>query len=420
MAETNNRSIHKADQRNGEIEVQNQKLWTRDFVFVCLSSFFLFMTFYILAVTLPIYVKEDLGGGEQDIGLTITVFIISTILLRPIAGKWIDQYNPRKLVLLALGLFFSCTVLYLGVQSLLVLLLLRFIHGIGFGSATTMTGAMAIQLIPDSRKGEGVGYFGLCMSLAMVLGPFFGLIIIDHFNYIYVLYVCILFSLLSFLFGVSVQTPKRAPLPKAEETTGWRSYIEPKAIPIALAGLMLAFSYCTIATFISVYAKEIGLASSASYFFVVFAAVIILSRPFTGKLLDCRGENILVYPAILLFSLGMVGLSQVQSITAFLIAGGIIGLGYGALIPSFQTIAIKAAPKHKGGLATGTFFLFFDTGYGLGSYVLGLIAGKTNYQTMFLVAGLAAFSTLALYYFLHHKQAALPMRHPVKEMTVND
>lgn len=396
--------------------MQNQKLWTRDFVFVCLSSFFLFMTFYMLAVTLPIYVKEDLGGGEQDIGLTITLFIISTILLRPLAGKWIDQYNPRKLVLFALALFFSCTVMYLGVESLLALLLLRFIHGIGFGSATTMTGAMAIQLIPDSRKGEGVGYFGLCMSLAMVLGPFIGLVVLEHLSYSFVLYVCILFSFLSFLFGVNVQIPNRVPQPKGEQLTGWKSYIEPKAIPIALTGLMLAFSYCTIATFISVYAKEIGLSSSASYFFVVFAAVIILSRPLTGKLLDRQGEHVLVYPGILLFSIGMVALSQVESITAFLFSGAIVGLGFGALLPCFQTIAIKAAQKHRGGLATGTFFLFFDAGYGLGSYILGLIAGKTSYHTMFLIAGLTAFSTLVLYYLLHHKPAAAPMRRSIEKM----
>ncbi len=384
--------------------MKNDRLWNRDFVAVCISSFFLFMTFYSLAVTLPVYVKDTLQGSTQQIGLVMTYFIIAAVIFRPLAGKWIDELNRRKVIFISLALFMICSFVYVGINSLSALFVLRFLHGVGFGIATTATGAVVIDIIPDQRKGEGIGYFSLFMSLAMVIGPFVGLTIMTHYS-IYVLFVvCIVFAVLSFVIGMSARIPERAPREKAKQSWHWKSLIEPKSIPISLSGSVLAFSYGALTTFISIYARELGIEQAASYFFVVFAAMIVLSRPFTGKLFDRMGEHILVYPGITLFTIGMLGLSQSHTTFIFLLMGALIGLGYGALLPSFQTIAIKAAPSHRRGLATATYFVFFDSGYGIGSYVLGIIAEKTNYHTMYFVAGIVVACTTLLYYGLHHRK----------------
>jgi MFS family permease len=388
----------------GVAVITGQKLWNRDFIAVCFSSFFLFMTFYILAVTLPIFVTDTLHGGQQQIGLVMTVFIISTVIFRPLTGKWMDEWNRKKIALFSLTIFMICTVMYPLVHQYAFLLGLRFLHGIGFGMATTAAGAVAIEIVPDRRKGEGIGYFSLFMSLAMVVGPFLGLTIIQSHNNTLLFGVCIVFALLALLFGMSIRFPQTVTSAAVKPETGWKKFIEPRALPISLTGSVLAFSYGAITTFLSVYAKALGLDTYTSYFFMVFALMIVFSRPFTGKWFDRSGPHLLVYPGVILFTLGMIGLSMVSSPILFLIAGGLLGLGFGAMLPSFQTIAIQAAPAHRRGLATGTYFLLFDSGYGIGSYVLGVVASRTNYHTMYFVAGLVVASSAILYYGLYHRK----------------
>ncbi|WP_261381534.1 MFS transporter [Paenibacillus cremeus] len=382
------------------------KLWNRDFVAVCFSSFFLFMTFYILAVTLPVYVTDQLHGSQQQVGLMMTAFIVTTVILRPLTGKWLDERSPKRILLLALILFTVCAAAYMVVHSYSALLLLRLIHGISFGMAATATGAIAVGLIPEQRSGEGVGYFSLFMSLAMVVGPFLGLTIIEHQSHTVLFSVCICLGLLSLISGSFVRIPVKAAKAKTAQSAeaGWKKLIEPKALPISIAACFLSFSYGAITTFLSVYANSIGLGSYSSYFFMVFAAMIVLSRPFTGSWFDRYGPNLLVYPGVLLFTLGMLTLSLAGSPVVFLLSGAVLGLGFGALLPSFQTIAIQASPAHRRGLATGTYFLLFDSGYGIGSYVLGVVAAHSNYHRMYFVAGLVVACSAVLYYGLHHRK----------------
>jgi len=393
--------------------LKEQKLWNRDFVAICFSSFFLFLPFYALATTLPVFVTDELHGAKTQIGLVMTLFIISAVIFRPLTGKWLDEVNRKKLLFISLIIYAVCTILHLGVESMSVLLALRFFNGIGFGMATTATGAIVIDLIPDNRKGEGIGYYTLFMSLAMVLGPFLGLTIIEHASSSLLFMICGSLSVLSLVLGMMIRIPERPqPATSLNKKFSWNGLIEPKAIPIAIAASLAAFSYGAITTFLSVYAKEIGLTSYASYFFIVFAAFIVLPRPFTGKLFDRKGPNLLVYSGIVLFTFGLISLSQATTPLLFLLAGGIIGLGYGALLPSFQTIAIQSAPSHRRGLATSTYFVLFDSGYGLGSYILGIIAASTSYHNMYLISGVIVAFTAVLYYFLHHRKTALQKEAP--------
>ncbi|PZE21235.1 MFS transporter [Paenibacillus xerothermodurans] len=380
-----------------------QNLWSKNFLSVCLSNFFIFMTFYILAVTLPAFVLDDLHGSQQQIGLVTTVFVIAGVIFRPLTGKWLDELNRRKITLASMILFTLCSFLYLAVDDFTQLLILRVIHGVSFGIAATATSAIVIDIIPEERKGEGIGYFTLFMSIAMVIGPFLGLTLISRSSFTYLFAACAVFSLLSFLTGLLTRIPERTAVAVRESSWSWRRFIEPKAVPIAVAGFVLAFSYGAISTFISVYAKSLGMESAASYFFVVFAAVILLSRPFTGRLFDRMGEHVLVYPGITLFVAGMIWLSQAESAAVLLLSGAVIGLGFGALLPSFQAIAIKASPVHRRGLATGTYFVFFDTGYGVGSYLLGMLAAYTDYHFMYLIGGVIVATTAVIYYGLHHR-----------------
>lgn len=387
------------------------KLWTRNFLAVCMSSFFLFMGFYIYVVALPIFVTDALHGTQGQIGLATTVFVFAAVAFRPLAGRWADTGDRKKVLLAGLAVFFASTCVYPFVHHYSLLIVLRIIHGVGFGIAATLTGAIAADLIPIQRKGEGLGYFSLFMSLAMVIGPFVGLSIIQSFSSTIMFMVCILLSACSLVTGLLVIPAPRAPIPAAskqatEDSKGWRAFIEPGAVPIAITASLFAFAYAGITTFISIYAKELGLSAYSSFFFMAFALLIVLPRPFTGKLFDRKGANVLVYPGLICFTAGLFLLSVIGSGSMLLITAGIVGLGYGAVLPSYQTIAVQSSPAHRTGLATATYFMFFDTGFGVGSSVLGVVASKTGYAYMYILSAIVVAISIVLYYMANHRHQA--------------
>jgi MFS family permease len=386
--------------------MKKQPLWTKDFLGISFISLFLFLVFYILLTTLPIYVLDELHGNETQVGLIVAVFLIAAVLCRPFTGKWIDAIGRKKILLSSVIIFSFASLLYVWTDSIPLLLGLRFLHGIGFGMATTATGAIIADIVPNERKGEGLGYYALFMNLAMVIGPFAGLTIIQisSFNVLFIL--CTILAFFALLLSFIVRIPEASiPEEKVHSTFSIGSFFEKNAISVSIVGGILALAYSGILSFISVYAKELGLFKAASFFFVVYAVAIVISRPFTGRWFDLYGENKIVYPSIVLFAIGMVLLSQANSTFLFLFSAAIIGLGYGSLSPSLQTVAINNSEPSKRGLATSTFFTFFDSGIGIGSYALGVIAVYTNLSTLYLVlAGVVLLAFLA-YYLLHGKKS---------------
>ncbi|MGV3265061.1 MFS transporter [Cytobacillus pseudoceanisediminis] len=398
--------------------MKKQPLWTKDFLSISITSFFLFMGFYVLLTTLPLYILDDLKGDETQVGLIISVFLIAAVISRPFTGKWIDEVGRRKILVASLIVFAVSSLLYFWADSTPALLALRFLHGVGFGMATTATGAIVADIVPNERRGEGLGYYAMFMNLAMVIGPFAGLTIVQYANFSWIFALCTVLSFIAIVLGAFVRIPHKAENSVKHPKFTLSSLFEKSAVPVAISAGILAFAYSGILSFISVYAKELDLLEAASFFFVVYAAFIIMSRPFTGRWFDAYGENRVIYPAIILFAAGLFLLSQANSAFVFLLSGAIIGLGYGTIVPGLQTVAIKQADPAKRGLATSTFFTLFDTGIGLGSYVLGILAVKTGFASLyFMLAGVALFGLL-VYYLLHgkktepktiHSEADLPL-----------
>ncbi|MFC5648825.1 MFS transporter [Paenibacillus solisilvae] len=398
-----------------------ERIWTKNFIVVCMSSFFMFLTFYILATAFPLYVKDSLNGDQQQMGLTITIYVIGGVLIRPFSGQWVDRFGKKKMAVIGMVIFLIACVGYFGSKGIFLFMVIRLIHGMSYAVASTATSAVASTLIPDSRQGEGMGYFSMFMSVAMVVGPALGLFLWRDKNiHVLLLAVCAI-AALSLLFTIGMRLPQQRPCTaeavqnlepaKRKKGLSWSDFIEPKALPISLVGFVLAFSYSSLSGFISSFTAEIHQSQVTSYFFVAFAVMIVLFRPVIGKIFDKYNEHLLSYPGLLLFAIGLILLSQAHSGTVILIAGVIMGIGYGALVPCFQTLAMKLASGHRRGAAIGTFFLSFDLGYGLGSYFMGLIASFTDYRMMYVVAGLITLLSVAVYYLLHHRhQAQLPIQ----------
>ena len=184
------------------------------------------------------------------------------------------------------------------------------------------------------------------------------------------------------------------------------NFLEFKAIPISIIILVISFSYSGVLTFIPLYAKQIHLVEAASFYFLVYAVTVFFSRPLSGRLLDVRGANFVVYPCLLIYAVGMLLFSQASHGIALLLAGVIIGLGYGNFTSSAQAISIKGLPPHRLGLATSTFFIFVDLGFGVGPYLLGSLAPFTGYRGLYLMMAIVILATIPLYYFLYARKAS--------------
>ncbi|MCW9134409.1 MFS transporter [Bacillus paramycoides] len=381
------------------------RLWTRDFISIAIVNFLLFTTFYYLLVTLPMYALKELHGAESEAGLITTVFLIASILTRPLAGKWIEKSGKYIVFISSLLVLFAASSLYFIPQSIAALLILRFFHGIGFGMATTATGAIVADLIPESRKGEGMGYYGLTLNLGMAIGPFLGLTIMHQAGSTVMFVISALCALFALVAGLFVKLPKKTVMveqPIERKTgAGIGGYLEKSAVPVSLVAAFFALIYSGIVSFVSIYAKEQNLVEAAGYFFVVYAVVLLVSRPFTGKWFDLFGANIIIYPAILCFAVGTYLLSVSNTSLLFLSSAALIGLGWGTKFPSLQTIAIQVAPPEKRALATATFLSIFDFGFGIGSVIFGIAAAKIDHGSLYFYCSFLIIIGIGVYYLLH-------------------
>jgi len=388
---------------------QKPKLWTKDFITISLANFFIFLTFYLLMVTVAVYTMDHFHASQSMAGLAASIFVLGAVLVRPIAGKTISNIGHKKMLLISLVLFLLASISYQQVSSISMLFLVRFIHGIAFGIATTATGSIAAEIIPNERRGEGTGYFSMSMNLAMAFGPFIGLIIMQHFNDSTIFIAATVFSIIAILTALLSHVPKIPHhLQQHEGKTGLKfsDFFEKTAIPISLLIGFAGFIYSSILTFLTSFAQEIDLVTAASFFFVMYAVFLLASRPFTGVWFDKYGDNFIMYPSIVLFACGYLLLSLAQVSIMLLAAGALIGIGFGTFQSSTQAIAVKKAPHHRISLATSTYFTFYDLGIGVGPFLLGFVIPFTGFRGLYLAMAILAFICLFLYYFLHGKHVA--------------
>ena len=380
------------------------KLWTKDFITISSANFFIFLTFYLLMVTLTVYTMDQFHTSQSIAGLASSIFVLGAVLIRPVAGKTINSIGQKKVLLISLLLFLIASVLYFQVNSLPMLFVNRIIHGVAFGVASTATGTISAGIIPDERRGEGTGYFAMSMNLAMAIGPFLGLFITQHFQSSLIFVVATVFAIVALLASLLVHVPKKeAKLPEPEVKSGIKlsEFFEKTAIPVSLLVGVAGFAYSSILSFLTSYSQEINLVSAASFFFVMYAVFLLASRPFTGRWFDQYGENKVIYPSILLFAFGLFLVSQAHTGIVLLIAGALFGMGFGTFQSSTQAVVIKKAQHHRMGLATSTYFTFYDLGIGVGPFILGFFIPLLGFRGLYLVMAVLALGCMMIYYFVH-------------------
>ncbi|MER2108861.1 MAG: MFS transporter [Solibacillus sp.] len=383
--------------------MMKEPIWTKDFIIVSVINFISILTFFLLMVTIASYSVETYHVSTSIAGLVSSIFIIGTLLGRLGAGRYIATIGPQRMLLIGLVAFFVTTSLYLLQWGVGFLLAIRLLQGIAVGTIGTATGTIVAYILPASRKGEGIGYFSLSAILATAIGPFIGMFFMkldNGFDLIFYTNVALSLVILIGYFFVKISITMKAPTAAEEKLSLLEKFIEPKAVPISFVALLVGFAYSGVMSFITFYAEEIHLVDTASYFFLAYAVIVVLSRPYTGKLMDMRGPNLIVYPCLAIFAIGMVLFSQATAGWMLLLAAACFGLGYGNFNSIAQTIAVKSTEPHRFGLATSTYFILYDLGLGIGPFILGMIEPHTTYEMIFAAMVPIILICLPLYYVL--------------------
>lgn len=376
------------------------RLWNRAFIFCVLNNLFLFTYYFALLAILPVYIMKDLGGTVKEAGLALTLFLISSILVRPFSGL-ISEKIGKKLSFRGSELFFVLFAFsYLCIDSMWSLLVVRFIHGIWFSILTTVTVPVANEFIPEQRKGEGMGYFVMSTNLGVVFGPLLALTITQYASF------SVLFAILSglitvgFIFCLCIpihDEDSRSLVKPSLSSLTRHDIIEFRVLSVGMVALLTAFAYSSVMSFIAAYTETKQLMAYTSSFFLVFACSMILVRPWVGRWFDQKGASVVIYPSFILFAIGLAVVSQLNQPWVLWLSAVLIGIGYGTLFPCLQTVAIQSVPRQRIGHAISTYFTLFDLGLAVGSVIMGVLIAYWGYAVTYLFCAMMTLVTLMVY-----------------------
>ena len=390
--------------------IPQERLWNANYLRTWVANFMIFFSFMLLTPLMPSYLSEVFGADKQTIGIVLSGYTLTALMIRSLSGFLVDSF-PRRIVLMtSYFLFALCFAGYLMAGSLLLFAIVRTLHGAPFGATTVANSTVAIDVLPSSRRAEGIGYYGLSNNIATAISPTVALLLFDRFqSYDMLFWVALLTSLLG-LWSTSQVKMRERDIQRDHRPLSLDRFILIKGWREGIAMICYAFSYGVLATYIAIYGKEeLGITGGTGLFFMLLAIGLILSRLVGSRTLR-QGkvtQNATVGTAISLF--GYLLFAAVHNPWGYYGAALIIGLGNGHMFPAFQTMFINLAENSQRGTANSTLLVSWDIGIGLGTLVGGIVAEHVGYSAAFWtawgvnVAGVAIYNLFVRRHFLANK-----------------
>lgn len=368
------------------------KLWTLSYLNVCIANFLMACSFNLLMPSIPLYITEHLGVPQTKTGIVLASYAIAILMIRPFSGYLVDLYPRKKILLISFICYVAIFFGYFYAVTIFVFVIVRFFHGVTWGLSTVSSSTLAIDLVPSERRAEGIGYFGTFMNVAMAIGPFIAIHIYQEYSFQILLYCAIFMGILGIIAVSFIKAPERPKLER-EKLSFDRFFLLP-AWPIFLNQLLPSFAWGTIGPFVAQYGKQINI-PNAGIFFLFWAGGIIVSRIFSGRMVDKGYIHLVNTSAMGIVAVAFLAFAVIHNIVAFCVSGLFIGIGFGMMFPALQTLYINMAENNQRGTANSTYLVGFDSGLALGMLVGGYISGIYSFEVLFLVAsGLCFFSML--------------------------
>ncbi len=380
------------------------KLVTLSYCYILAANFLLYFGFYLLMPILPFYLTEVFNVDNAIMGVILSCYTIAALCIRPFSGYLLDTFQRKPLYLLAFFIFTCSFAGYLFASTLTIFIMIRIIHGLSFGMVTVAGNTVVIDIMPSSRRGEGLGYYGLTNNTAMSIGPMVGLFLHNIYPY-ETIFLCALASCtIGFIMAIIVRTPVKEPVKR--EPISLDRFILLKGIPAGIVLLLFSIPYGMTSNYIAMYAKQIGITAETGLFFTFMAIGMAVSRIFSGKQVDKGKITQVIFTGMCIISVCffilygcsyVVGWNKSVGTTIFFGIALFLGVGFGIMFPAFNTLFVNLAPHNQRGTATSTYLTSWDVGIGSGMLLGGYISQVSTFRAAYLFG--AVLTVFSIIYF---------------------
>lgn len=401
---------------------QVSRLWSRTLIVLMGVNFCSALSFYLVMVKITEFAMDTYGVAHSVAGSLMTAYVISALFTRLFFGGKIDSWGVKRALAVGSVVNAACMALYLLPLPFAPLVAVRVAHGFGFAIMSGSAAAGAALVIPRERYGEGIGYFSMMQALATGLGPFVAIAITNAFHSYFAMFaVATVFAVLAAASIVLLKIPaqprtpgagrkddrseqagqSKQPAPPDDVARRRKSLVQWSVVPLASVLFLCYLGYSGVLSFVTLYASQLGLSDAVSLYFVVYAVVILITRPPVGRVVDTKGENAVNYYCFVSLAIGFVLLAFASNAAMLLVSAAFIGFGIGATQSITQAVIARDTPPNELGRANSTFFMSMDLGSGIGPIVIGAVIPFIGYSGSYLaLAGVAVLAGV-VYHFVH-------------------
>ena len=383
------------------MSINEDKIFTKEFFLIFGALLSTALVMYALMSTVTEY-ATSMGSTATIAGLVSGIYIFGGLCSRIYSGNALERIGWRKTALIFMSIHFLSCFLYFFVDNVAMLLIVRFIHGIGFGASANAIVTIATAILPKKRYGEAFGYFMLGTTIAVGLGPYIGGILYDYAGasgcFLAAAIFCAIALICVYFIDISKYDPINNPSSVNNPNDDYgliEKIFEVKAIPVSFFTALTALGYVSIISFYRLYAQEINLTQAFSWFFIVYSICLVVSRPVAGKIQDKYGDRIICVTGIIAQSIGIFLIAWMPSVITIFICAVCLALGFGTLNSACTTIVSRNIPENRRSYALSTFFIFCDGAIGLGLALLGIFA-STSYAPLYYVASFITLMALPI------------------------
>lgn len=387
-----------------------EKLWNAEYIKIMINNFGMYFAFYLLTPLLPLYLYDTFGTTKDMIGLVLSGYTITALLFRPFSGFLVDAFSRKKMLMLFLFVYFIFFGGYLLASSLLLFAIVRTLHGIPFGASTVACSTVAIDVLPSSRRNEGIGYYGLSNNIATAIAPTVGIYIYHTtHNFSILFWMALIAAGLGMLAAGAVKIKER-PLKRTGKLLSLDRFFLTRGWAIAANLVFFGFCYGVLSNYLAIYGREqLGITGGTGTFFMILSIGLILSRLQGSKSLRKGNLTHNAIEGIAISTAGYLLFVAYPHMLGYYLSAFLIGLGNGHMYPAHQNMMINVAQNNERGTANSSILTAWDVGQGLGILFGGIVAEHLGYAAAFWmiaavhVMGLAFFLTTTRTFFLQRR-----------------
>ncbi len=381
-----------------------EKLWNANYIKVMTTNFLLYFAFYLLTPLLPLYLSETFGATKDAIGIVLSGYTVAALIVRPFCGYVVDSFSRKKVLMLCLSGFAVFFAGYIAAGTILMFAICRTLHGGPFGAVTVANSTCAIDVLPSSRRNEGIGLYGLSNNFAMAIAPSIGIYLHNMVDsYMILFWIAFVVAISAVLIAWTIRLPEKDIIRNKEKLSLDRFFLT-RAWLLAINIAMFGFCWGVLSNYLAIYSKEVlSITGGTGTYFALLSMGLFSSRLqgrkalSQGKLTQNAAEGMLI---------SLVGFTLFVAIphpVAYYLSAILIGLGNGHLYPAFLNMFVHVARHDQRGTANSSILTGWDLGFGIGCLLGGIVAEHFGYtDTFWMVAAENALSVIL--FFLASRQ----------------